>query len=259
MSKNWNQRMSLADKVALVTGAAQGLGRYISQGLAEAGADIIVADVNFKGAESSAKEIEKAGRKALPVEVDITIVDSIEHMVKKALEVFGKIDCLINNAGVNVHKPFTEINFEDFDFVNSVNFRGGYFVSQIVSREMIRRKEGKIINISSAAGFLLRPGIPNSVYAATKAAIIMLTKAMAEELAPYNIYVNAVAPGYFITPLVKDRIENSTISNKILELTPLRRFGRPEEIADPVIFLASDASNFITGQTIFVDGGRTVL
>jgi gluconate 5-dehydrogenase len=180
-------------------------------------------------------------------------------MVKKTLASFGCIDCLVNNAGVNVHKPMLEITPEEFDFVSGVNFRGVYFVSQIVSREMISRGGGKIINIASSAGFLLRPGIPNSVYAGTKAGIIMFTKAFAEELAPYNIYVNAVAPGYLATPLAKDRLSNPETLTNILSFTPLKRVGEAGDVIAPVVFLASEASNFITGQTLFVDGGRTIL
>jgi NAD(P)-dependent dehydrogenase (short-subunit alcohol dehydrogenase family) len=252
-------KMTLGGKVALVTGAAQGLGKWLSLGLAHAGADVAVADLNLKGVEQTAKEIAEMGRKVFPVKTDIAKIDSIKEMVQKTITTFGRIDCLVNNAGVNVHKPLLEVTPEDFDFVSSVNFRGVYFASQIVSKEMIPRGGGKIINITSAAGFLLRPGIPNSVYAGTKAGIIMFTKAFAEELAPHNISVNAIAPGYLATPLAKDRLSDPEIRANILSFTPLKKIGEAEDIVGPVVFLASEASNFITGQTIFVDGGRTVL
>jgi NAD(P)-dependent dehydrogenase (short-subunit alcohol dehydrogenase family) len=252
-------RMTLEGKCALVTGASRGLGKWISLGLAHAGANVAVAARNFKGVEQTAREIEKMGRKALPVEADVTQIDSIREMVQKTIAAFGRIDCLINNAGVNIHKSVLDISPEEFDFVSGVNFRGVYFASQIVSREMIPRGGGKIINISSAAGLLLRPGIPNSIYAGTKAGIIMFTKAFAEELAPYNIYVNAIAPGYLATPLVKDRLSNAETLANILSFTPLKRVGEAGDVIGPVVFLASEASNFITGQTLFVDGGRTVL
>jgi len=252
-------KMSLEGKVALVTGASRGLGKWISLGLALAGADVAVAARSLEGLEQTAKEIEEMGHKAFPIKTDLTDINSIREMARKTLAKFGHIDCLVNNAGVNVHKPALEITPEDFDFVCSVNFRGVYFASQIVSKEMIPRGGGKIINISSAAGFLLRPGVPNSIYAGTKAGIIMFTKSFAEELAPYNIYVNAVAPGYFATPLTKDRLDNPEVLANILSFTPLKKIGEAEDIIGPVVFLASEASNFITGQTIFVDGGRTVL
>ena len=251
--------MTLEGKVALVTGAAQGLGKWISLGLAHAGASVAVADINLEGAEQTAGKIEETGQRAFPVKVDIARIESIEEMVEKTLETFGRIDCLVNNAGVNVHKPFLEITPEEFDFVSNVNFRGVYFVSQIISKEMIPNGGGKIINIASSAGFLLRPGIPNSVYSGTKAGIIMFTKAFAEELAPYRIYVNAIAPGYFATPLVKDRTGDPKVLENILSFTPLKKVGEGGDIVGPVVFLASGASNFITGQTIFVDGGRSIL
>jgi len=252
-------KMTLEGKFALVTGAAQGLGKWISLGLAHAGASVAVADLNLEGAKQTAEEIEKTGHKAFYIKTDLAKVNSITEMVRKTLENFGRIDCLVNNAGVNVHKPLLEVTPKDFDFVCSVNFRGVYFASQIVSKEMITKGGGKIINISSAAGLLLRPGVPNSIYAGTKAGIIMFTKSFAEELAPYNIYVNAVAPGYFATPLAKDRLDNPEVLAKILSFTPLKKIGEARDIVGPVVFLASEASNFITGQTIFVDGGRTVL
>lgn len=252
-------KMTLKGKVALVTGAAQGIGKWISLGLAHAGADVAIADLNLEGAEQTAKEIEEMEHKAFPVETDVAEIDSIQEMVQKVIANFGRIDCLVNNAGVNVHKPMLDITPEDFDFVCSVNFKGVYFVSQTVSKEMVAKGGGKIINISSSVGFLLRPGIPNSVYAGTKAGIIMFTKSFAEELAPYNVYVNAIAPGYLATSLVKDRLADSEVLANILSFTPLKRIGEAKDIVGPVVFLASEASNFITGQTIFVDGGRTVL
>jgi NAD(P)-dependent dehydrogenase (short-subunit alcohol dehydrogenase family) len=252
-------KMTLEGKVSLVTGAAQGLGKWISLGLAHAGADVAVADLNVEGVEQTAKEIEETGHKAFPLKTDVAKIHSIEEMVQKAIANFGRIDCLVNNAGVNVHKPLLEITPEEFDFVSSVNFRAVYFASQIVAKEMRSRGGGKIINIASAAGLLLRPGIPNSVYAGTKAGIIMFTKAFAEELAPYNIFVNCIAPGYLATPLAKDRLSNPETLANILSFTPLKRVGEAGDVIGPVVFLASEASNFITGQTIFVDGGRTVL
>lgn len=252
-------KMTLEGIVALVTGAAQGLGKWISLGLAQAGADIAAADLNLEKVEQTAHEIKKMGRKALPIKTDVANIESIKEMVQKTIAAFGRIDCLVNNAGVSVRKPVLEVTPEDFDFVSSVNFRGVYFSSQIVAHEMVSRGGGKIINIASAAGLLLRPGIPISVYAGTKAGIIMFTKAFAEELAKHNIYVNAVAPGYFATPLANKSLSDPEIRAKILSFTPLKKIGEAKDVIGPVLFLCSDASNFITGQTIFVDGGRTFL
>ena len=259
METDQYSRMRLDGKVALVTGAAQGLGKWIAKGLALVGADIAVADINAQGAGETTNEIEQMKRNAYPVCVDLSQFDSIEAMVQQVIARFGRIDCLVNNAGVNVHKPFLEVTPEEFDRISSINFRAVYFASQLVAKEMIPRGGGKIINMSSAAGYLVRPGLPYSAYAGTKAAIIMLTKALAEELAPHNINVNAVAPGYFATPLVQDRIDDKAALERILSFTPLKRLGNEADIIDPVVFFAAEASDFITGQTLFIDGGRTVL
>lgn len=251
--------MALDGKVAIVTGAAQGLGKWISLGLAHEGADLCVVDINKAGVDQTADEIEEMGRRAFAIEADLAITDSIKEMVTKTVEKFMRIDCLVNNAGINIRKAFLDFSPEDFDLVSNVNFKGVYFASQMVAKEMISKGGGKIINISSAAGYLIRPGIPNSVYAGTKGGVIMLTKALAEELAAYDIYVNAVAPGYFKTVTARNRLNDSKALNTILSFTPLKKIGEAGDIIGPVIFLASEASNFITGQTIFVDGGRSIL
>jgi len=252
-------KMTLDGKFALVTGSGQGLGKWIALGFAHAGADVAVADINMKAAEETAKEIEESKRKAFPVKVDISEIESIEEMVQKTLQNFGRIDCLVNNAGVNVHKPLLDITPQEFDFVASVNFRGVYFASQIAAKAMIPEGGGKIINIASATSMVLRPGIPNSVYAGTKGGVVMFTKAFAEELAPYKINVNAISPGYMATPLVKDRLTDPEVLKTILYFTPLKKVGEDKDIVGLATFLASEASDFITGQNIFADGGRSIL
>jgi len=252
-------KMRLDGHIALVTGASRGLGRWIALGMANAGSDVVVVSRSLQGSEQTAQEISKHGVDVLPLAADVGDIDAIERMVGQAVEHFGRIDCLVNNAGVNVHKPMIDVTPEEFDFVSRVNFRGVYFTSQIVAKQMIAKGGGRIVNIASSAGLLLRPEIPNSVYAGTKAAVIMLTKAFAEELAPHHINVNAVAPGYFATPLVKDRIGDPALLKNILSLTPLKHIGSPKDIIGPVVFLASEASQFMTGQTIFVDGGRSII
>jgi NAD(P)-dependent dehydrogenase (short-subunit alcohol dehydrogenase family) len=259
MDRSGYPQMTLEGKIALVTGASRGLGKWISLGLAHAGAHVAVAARTLKDLEQTAHEIEALGRKALPIQADVSRIDAIEEMVKRATAAFGRIDCLVNNAGTNVRRSALDVTPAEFDLVANLNFRGLYFTSQIVAREMIQKGGGKIINIASVGGFLLRAGIPNSVYAGTKAGVIMFTKAFAEELAPYRIHVNAVAPGYFATPLAEDRLSDPQTREKILLSTPLKKIGEGRDIIGPVIFLASEASDFITGQTIFVDGGRTVL
>jgi 2-deoxy-D-gluconate 3-dehydrogenase len=252
-------RYELKGKVAVVTGSGQGLGKWIALGLAEAGADILAADLNVKTAEETAREIEAMGRKAPFVEVDVGRVDAVVEMMDMAKSELGGLDIVVNNAGVNIHKKALDITPEDFDLIVKVNSKGVYFCCQAAARVMMREKRGKIINIASAAAFLVRAGVPNSVYAMTKAGIVMLTKALAEEWAQYNITVNAVAPGYFATPLVAGRLKDPQVYERIVNSTPLKKVGGAEDIMGAVVFLASNAADFITGQTLCVDGGRTVL
>jgi 2-deoxy-D-gluconate 3-dehydrogenase len=252
-------RMDLNGEAAIVTGAGRGLGKWIAQGLARSGARLIAVDIDLVNAQKTADEIRETGGVAEALQMDITKVDQIENMVSHTLQTCGRIDILVNNAGVNVHKPMVEISPSEFEWVTSVNLRGVYFCSQQVGKVMLGQKSGKIINIASVAGFLLRAGIPNSVYATTKAGIIMLTKALAEEFSGHGIRVNCVAPGYFATPLVADRLEDPKTRESILSSTPLKRVGGAMDIVGPVVFLASEASRFMTGQTLFVDGGRSIL
>jgi 2-deoxy-D-gluconate 3-dehydrogenase len=252
-------RYELRGKVAVVTGSGQGLGKWIALGLAGAGADVAVAELVEKSGQETSEEIRGLNRRSIFVETDVGDIRSINHMIERAQNELGNIDILVNNAGINVHKKAFDIMPEEFDRIIRVNSRGVYFCCQVAARNMIPRRKGKIINIASAAAFLVRAGIPNSVYAMTKAGIVMLTKALAEEWAQYNINVNAIAPGYFATPLVADRLKDPEASKKIIESTPLKRVGGPEDVMGAAVFLASEASNFITGQTICLDGGRTVL
>jgi 2-dehydro-3-deoxy-D-gluconate 5-dehydrogenase len=252
-------RYDLKGKVAVVTGSGQGLGKWIALGLAEAGADIVVAQLVAKKGEETSEEIRELGRRSIFVETDVGDVASIHHMMERAHHELGNIDILINNAGINIHKKALDILPEDFDRMMRVNSRGVYFCCQAAARKMMSKGKGKIINIASSAAFLVRAGIPNSVYAMTKAGIVMLTKALAEEWAQYNINVNAIAPGYFATPLVADRLKDPEAFKSIIESTPLKRVGGSGDIMGTAVFLASEASDFITGQTICLDGGRTVL
>jgi NAD(P)-dependent dehydrogenase (short-subunit alcohol dehydrogenase family) len=251
--------MDVKGKIAIVTGAGQGLGRWMALGLAHAGADIVIAEVNPQTGKSTADEVQKMGRRTLYIETDVARVDSIQAMVARVMKEWGRIDILVNNAGISVRKKAEEVTPEEFDRVAAVNLRGAYFCAQAVGKVMIQQREGKIINIASAAGFLVRAGIPNSVYSTMKAGIIMMTKAMAAEWSPYNVRVNALAPGYFATPLTVPRLKDPKAVQSVMDSTPLKRIGQAEDIIGPVVFLASDAAAFITGACLFVDGGRTVL
>jgi NAD(P)-dependent dehydrogenase (short-subunit alcohol dehydrogenase family) len=251
--------MDVKGKIAVITGAGQGLGRWMALGLAHAGADIVIAEVNPQTGKSASDEVKKMEKRALYINTDVTRVDSIQTMVARVMKEWGRIDILVNNAGISVRKKAEEVTPEEFDRVAAVNLRGAYFCAQAVGKVMIQQREGKIINIASAAGFLVRTGIPNSVYSTMKAGIIMMTKAMAAEWSPYNVRVNALAPGYFATPLTVPRLKDNKAMQSVMDSTPLKRLGQAEDIVGPVVFLASDAAAFITGACLFVDGGRTVL
>lgn len=253
-------KYNLNDRKAVVTGGSRGLGKWIALGLAQAGADVLVTyKENRIAAEETCHSIRQMGRKAVPWPIDVADSHEVDAMISTAGRELGGLDILVNNAGVGVKKKALEVTPEDFNHVVGVNLRGVYFCSQAAARAMLPQQKGKIINLASAAAFLVRPGVPSSVYAMTKAGIVMLTKSFAEEWSADNINVNAVAPGYFPTPLTASRLEDPVMYEKIMSTTPLKRLGQPQDIMASITFLASEASNFITGQTLCVDGGRTIL
>ncbi len=252
-------KYDLQGKVAVVTGAGQGLGRWIALALADAGADVLVAALHSETAEKTCAEIREMGRNSTSLALDVADVEGVKAMMAAAEERLGGLDILVNNAGVNVHKDALDVTPEDFTRIVDVNAKGVFFCSQAAAARMKQKGGGRIINIASVVAFLVRAGIPNAVYAMTKAGVVMLTKALAEEWAHFNINVNAIAPGYFLTPLVEDRLKDGQTYNTIVSSTPLGRPGSAEDIMGVAVFLASAASGYITGQTINVDGGRTIL
>lgn len=247
------EKMSLKGKAGIVTGASRGLGKGIAIGLAQAGADLAITSREMKRIEKVAEEIKSWGGKVLPLQVDVARKEDIDIMVEKTLEKFGKIDFLFNNAGRITRVPSEDFSERDWDEELNVNLKGTFLCCQAVGRVMIKQKRGKIINISSIASFIGGKNI--SAYVASKGGISQLTKSLASDWAKYNIRVNAIGPGYFMTdltePLRKDPKRFSAINVRI----PLGRWGEPEDLAGIAVFLASDASDYITGQTIFVDGG----
>jgi len=252
-------RVDLTGKVALVTGAGRGIGKAIAAALARANACIVVNDVHLDTAEETANEIKALGGKALPVKADVSLREEVNDMVKNALMTFGKIDILVNNAGVITRKPAEEFLEAEWDKIINVNLKGVFLCSQIVTRHMIERGGGgKIINIASIMGGVALP--PRSAYCASKGGVIALTRDLAAEWAKYNINVNAISPGWMAgTEITKLYFSQEDVRRFLLERIPLNRFGTAEDIANLVVFLSSEYSNYITGQNIYVDGGWTIL
>lgn len=249
-------RFDLNGQVALVTGAARGLGRAISLALAHAGADVALGLRDARADAGLTAEIRKLGRKALPLQMDVGRMDQIFRAVGQTVEQFGRIDILVNNAGIAPENPAEMVREEDFDRTLAVNLKGTFFVSQAVGRVMIEQKKGTIIHMSSQAGFAALPG--ESVYCMTKAAIAQLTKCLAVEWGKYGITVNAVAPTFIHTPGTEEYLSNPAARADTLErIAALHRIGEPMEVAGAVVFLASPAASLITGETLLIDGGWT--
>ena len=246
----------LAGRVALVTGAARGLGKAISLALAHSGADIALGLRDVKTGADLAREIEGMGRRALPLQMDVTRMDQISRAVDEAVAHFSRLDILVNNAGVAPENPAEVAREEDFDLTLAVNLKGTFFVSQAAGRVMIRQGQGTIINIGSQAGFVALPG--ESIYCMTKAGISHLTKCLAVEWGKHNITVNAVAPTFIATPGTEAPLADPAFRADVIErIAALHRVGRPVEVAGAVVFLASKAASLITGETILIDGGWT--
>ncbi len=249
-------RFDLQGRIALVTGAARGLGRAISLALAHAGADVALGLRDVKTGEDLVREIQTLGRKALPLQMDMSKLDQISTAIEQAAAHFGKLDILVNNAGIAPDNLAENVTEKDFDATLAINLKGTFFASQAAGRIMIRQKYGRIINMSSQAGFAALP--TESIYCMTKAGIAHLTKCLAVEWGKYNITVNAVAPTFIHTPGTEEYLsiaENR--ADTIERIAALHRIGEPMEVAGAVVFLASDAASLITGHTLLIDGGWT--
>lgn len=243
----------LKSKVALVTGAARGIGKEIALTLAFQGADVVVTDV-AEGVFDIAKEVEKLGVNSLAVKCDVSNTQEVQDAQKQVIEKFKRLDILVNNAGIYPQKPFLEITEEDWNKVLNINLNGIFYVTKAFLPGMVERKYGKIVNLTSISGpFVIFPNLVH--YSSSKAAIAGFTKALALEMSPYHINVNAVAPG----PIdVSGGQMPEAMTAQIVKAIPLGRMGKPDDIANLVVFLVSDESNFITGQTIVSDGGYTL-
>ena len=244
--------MKLAGKVAIVTGAREGIGKAIAVAFAKEGADVVVASRNIDENSEVVREITALGRKALPITADVAKKADILNMVQKTLEVFGQVDILVNNAGLSKPGMLHKLSEEDWDTVMNVHLKGAFLAIQAVSGNMRERKTGSIINVTSSAG--LQGTIGQINYAAAKGGINALTMAAAKELATFGVTVNAISP-FAETKMTETIATNEKFREKYLARVPMARFGQPDEIAPTVVFLASDDSRYITGQIICIDGG----
>ena len=246
----------LTGRVALVTGAARGLGRAISLALAHAGANVALGFRDLNARAGLPSEITGLGRRALPLQMDVTRLDQICKAVDDTVLHFGRLDILVNNAGVAPDNLAEKVREQDFDLTLAVNLKGTFFASQAAGRVMIRQTGGRIINIGSQAGFVALP--TESIYCMTKAAISHLTKCLAVEWGKYNITVNAVAPTFIHTPGTQECLANPEFRADVIErIAALHRIGEPMDVAGAVVFLASNAASLVTGDTILIDGGWT--
>jgi NAD(P)-dependent dehydrogenase (short-subunit alcohol dehydrogenase family) len=247
---------TLSGKVALVTGAARGLGRAIALALAHAGAAVALGLRNKSAAGGLPAEIEALGQQALPLQMDMANLEQVRRAVDDTVSHFGRIDILVNNAGIAPENLAENVTEKDYDLTMAVNVKGTFFASQAAGRVMIGQKSGRIINVSSQAGFVALPA--ESIYCTTKAAIVHLTKCLAVEWGKHGITVNAVAPTFIETPGTEEYLANAESRADVVErIAALHRIGRPMDVAGSVVFLASPAASLITGHTILIDGGWT--
>ena len=245
----------LSGKVAIVTGTSRGLGQYFARALAGAGADLVITSRELSRLTEFKQEIESLGRKALAVQLDVLSQSDIENMVQTTIKEYGKIDILVNNAGLNIRKPSTEVSQQDWDTVLNTNLKGSFFCAQAVAKEMIKRNYGRIINVGSCTCVFGMEGI--AAYTASRGAILSMTRSLAAEWGKFGITVNVLAPGWFKTAQNAVLYEDKKWLNYITERIPLNRPGQPNDLDGTVVFLASDACEYITGQIILVDGGFT--
>jgi NAD(P)-dependent dehydrogenase (short-subunit alcohol dehydrogenase family) len=250
------QEFSLEGKIAFVTGGGRGLGRAGALAFARAGAHVALVSRTKSQLEETAAAVVALGRKALVAAADTRKREEVEAAVQAAVDAFGRIDILFNNAGTNIRKNVVDMPDEDWHTIMDTNLKGAFLVARAVARQMVLQRSGTIINMSSMSAMSAEP--TKAVYAASKGAIALLTKGLALEIAPFGIRVNAIAPGYMLTSLVKGGLDaDPERKQRVLARIPLGRLGEPEEIGGALVFLASDAARYITGATITIDGGWT--
>jgi NAD(P)-dependent dehydrogenase (short-subunit alcohol dehydrogenase family) len=246
--------MSLEGKVAVVTGSGRGLGKAMALALADAGADLVVTARTGSEIEETAREIEKLGRKVLAVPADVTDPVRVDHLMKTTLERFGKVDILVNNAGIAIVKPLTELSLEEWRKTIDINLTSLYLCCKAIGPHMINRRQGKVINVSSVDGAAGKATLV--AYCAAKGGVIQFTRALAVEWAKFNIQVNCIGPGAFYTERMAVVFDDEKLGPIRRKKIPVGREGRPDELGPLVVYLASSASDFMTGETVFIDGGE---
>lgn len=245
--------MRLMNKISIVTGGGSGIGKAVSLAFAKEGSDVMVVDITPNVTEKVSEEIQTMGRKSLSFQLDVSNGKQVKEMVKKVLDAFERIDILVNVAGIFRKSAIEDLSEEDWDRVIGVNLKGTFLCSQTVGKEMIKQGRGNIINFASVAAHT--PQIYSGAYSPSKAGVLLLTKLMAVEWAKYNIRVNAVSPGPIRTPLTDFVFNTEALRSARAKSIPMNRFGSPEEVANSVVFLASDESSYITGHSLAIDGG----
>ncbi|HEY4717090.1 MAG TPA: glucose 1-dehydrogenase [bacterium] len=250
-------KFRLDGKNAIITGGNSGIGRSIAIALAEAGANVVIAARNEAKTMAVVKEIESLGREALGIKTDISLEGDVKNMIEVSIKNFDRIHIIVNSSGVFTTLPASEMTAGEWDRVMGVNLKGLFFCCRDIGKHMIACGGGKIINISSVLGFIGTSFV--LPYSASKGGIVQMTKCLAIEWARFNVYVNAIAPGWVETEMSEVAKSNESFFNKTIRAIPLRRWGQPDEMAGMAIYLASDASSYVTGQTFLVDGGITIL
>ena len=250
-------QFSLRGQVAVVTGGGQGLGKVFCNAFADAGADVVVAEINAETGQQTVEQIQATGRRSMFVQTDVRDRASVSEMVQQAVVGMGKIDVLMNNAGIVKWGEAESVPEDDWRAVVDVNLNGLFFCAQEVGKHMIARRTGRIINIASMSGLICNRPQPQASYNCTKAAVIHLTKSLAVEWAPHNVRVNAIAPGYMGTAMAKPFFEDPNYGGVWIDMIPMKRPGEPDELGPVAVFLASEASSYMTGATMVVDGGYT--
>lgn len=246
--------MKLKGKIAIITGSQRGIGYGIAEEMAKEGANIVISDIDLNGCKKAAEQLmSKYKVDSLAIKCDISKKNEVDNLIQQALKKFKRIDILVNNAGVVRFGPLLQKTEQDWDFTLDINLKGTFLCTQAAAKQMVKQKQGKIISIASIAGFV---GFDNiSDYCASKGGIINLTKELALELAPYNINVNAIAPGVIETPMTASMLKDKKQRAGLLAQTPLGRVGQPKDIGKAAVYLASSDSDFVTGHTLVVDGG----